>query len=482
MQSRFCPALPVAAVATVVSLLALVAAPALAAAPPRLTVSENRRFLVTADGKPFFYLGDTAWELFHRLTREDAERYLKKRAEQGFTVIQAVALAEFDGLHEPNAYGHKPLDDDDPTKPNEDYFKHVDFVVDKAADLGLYVGLLPTWGDKWNKKSGVGPEVFNPANAAAYGEWLGKRYKDKPNVIWIAGGDRSVDTEVHKAVVRAMAGGLRKGDGGGHLITFHPSGGGGSSQHFHADDWLDFNMRQNGHVAEFTGRYDKTAADYALTPAKPVLDGEPIYEDHPVSFDAKGRGHSVAADVRRAFYWDVFSGACGHTYGHHSVWQFFAPGRAPKNNPLLTWDAAVEQPGAAQMIHGRRLMESRPYFTRVPDDGVIAAVPGAPDVPTAVPGAGTRRFVATRDAAGSYAMVYAPVGRPFGVRMDKITGEKVKAWWFDPRTGAASAAGEFPDAGVRTFVSPTPGELTDWVLVLDDAAKKFPPPGQPAER
>lgn len=404
---------------------------------------------------------------------------MKKRAEQGFTVIQAVALAEFDGLHEPNAYGHKPLDNDDPMKPIEDYFKHVDFVVDKAAELGLYVGLLPTWGDKWNKKWGVGPEIFNSQNAAAYGQWLGKRYKDKSNVIWILGGDRPVDNDNHKAIVRAMAGGLAKGDGGEHLMTFHPTGGGGSSAWFHADDWLSFNMRQNGHAAEFTGRYDQIAADYARTPVKPVLDGEPIYEGHPVSFDAKGRGHSVAADVRRAFYWDVFSGACGHTYGHHSVWQFYTDKQKPMNNPLVPWTEAIDQPGAAQMGVGRRLIESRPFLTRIPDDTVIAPVPGEPDVPTSIPGAGTRRFVATRDKAGSYAMVYVPVGRSFGVRMDKLAGPTVKAWWFDPRTGASTAAGEFPNAGIRRFDPPTPGELTDWVLVLDDASKGFGPLGQP---
>ncbi len=63
-------------------------------------------------------------------------------------------------------------------------------------------------------------------------------------------------------------------------------GGGSSSEYFHNDDWLDFNMRQNGHVAEYTGRYELTTKDYLMNPVKPVLDGEPIYEDHPVSFDA----------------------------------------------------------------------------------------------------------------------------------------------------------------------------------------------------
>lgn len=440
---------------------------------PALKVSENKRFLVTADGTPFFYLGDTAWELFHRATREDAERYLKDRAAKGFTVIQAVVLAELDGLTEKNPYGHTPVGGDDPTKPNEKYFEHVDWVVHKAAENGLYVGMLPTWGDKWNKKWGTGPEIFTPANAAAYGAWLGKRYKGQP-IIWVLGGDRPVETDAQKAIIRAMAKGLRAGDGGSHLMTFHPTGGAGSSVPFHADDWLDFNMRQNGHQAEFTGRYDQTRRDYDRTPAKPVLDGEPIYEDHPVSFKAKDLGHSTSADVRRPFYWNVFTGACGHTYGHHSVWQMYDGKRAPVNGPLRTWAEAIDQPGAAQMGHGRRLMESRPYLTRVPDDTVI--VPG--EVPTAVPGAGTRRFVATRDSAGSYAMVYVPIGRPFGVRMDVISGPTVKAWWFNPRDGKATAVGTFPNTGTRRFTPPDAGELLDWVLVLDDAAKNFPEPGR----
>ncbi len=453
------------------------AAPVFAGGLPKLKVSENQRFLVADDGKPFFYLADTGWELFHRLDRDDAERYLAKRAKQGFTVIQAVALAEFDGHSEPNAYGHLPLLDMDPARPAvkdgpaNDYWDHVDFVADKANSLGLYVGFLPTWGRYWHDKVKDGKPLFTRANAEAYGEWLGRRYKDK-GIIWILGGDRSVDNEEQKAIIRAMARGLRKTDGR-NLMTFHPPGNAGSSQWFQADGWIDFHMRQNGHAAEFTDRYSKTRGDYDLKPTRPVIDGEPIYEDHPISFNAKGLGHSTAADVRRALYWDLFSGACGHTYGHHSVWQFWKPGRAPVNNPLQPWSEAVDQPGAAQMIHGRRLIESRPILTRVPDDSVIVT----DRVPTAVPGAGRYRFVATRDTDRSYAMVYVPVGRPFAVRMDAVKAAKVKAWWFNPRTGTASAIGEFDNNGERVFRSPDPGENLDWVLVLDDAAKNYPPPG-----
>lgn len=442
----------------------------------RLKVSDNGRFLVRADGVPFFYLADTAWELLHRLSKEDAEFYLRRRAAQGFTVIQTVVLAEVKGLETPNAEGEMALGELDPLKPNERNFAHVDWVVRKAESLGLRVGLLPTWGDKWNKKWGVGPEIFTPENAEAYGEWIGRRYA-RSAVIWLLGGDRPIENERHRAIIESMARGVRKGDGGTNLITFHPPGGAGSSQWFHGAAWLDFNMRQNGHGASFGGRYSKTRDDYDRVPVKPVIDGEPVYEDHPLAFKADENGHSVAADVRRALYWDLFGGACGHTYGHHSVWQMWTPGRDPVNRPLLPWREALEQPGAQQMQWGRRLIESRPILTRIPDDTVI--VPAA--VTSAVPGAGAYRFVATRDAEGSFAMVYVPVGRKFSVRMNSITGPRVAAWWFDPRTGESRRIGSYANEGDREFISPTPGEALDWVLVLDDAAKHFPAPGTAAK-
>jgi hypothetical protein len=469
---------PVLAVVAVTMVLLTRSARA-AEAPSRLQVSDNKRFLIQSDGSPFFYLGDTAWELFHRLNREDADRYLQDRAGKGFTVIQAVALAELQGHADPNPYGHLPLTDLDPARPatkdgsNNDYWDHVDYVVNKAHSLRLTIGFLPTWGSYWHDKIKDDKPLFTRQNAESYGEFLGKRYKDAA-LIWVLGGDRRIENDEQKEIIRAMARGLKRGDGGAHLMTFHPPGGAGSAQWFHDDDWLDFHMRQNGHAIEYSGRYDATAADYARTPVKPVIDGEPIYEDHPVSFKAKDLGHSVAADVRRPLYWDVFSGALGHTYGHHSVWQMYDKGRKPINGPLMPWHEAIDQPGAAQMRHARRLLESRPFLTRVPDDSIL--VPA--EVPTSVPGAGTRRYVATRDSDGTYAMVYAPIGRAFSVRMEVIKGPAVKAWWFNPRDGKPVAIGEFPNTGVRSFTPPDKGEQLDWVLVLDDASKKYVPPGE----
>ena len=464
------------------SLVLFALAGTLFAQPPgqisNLKIAPGGRYLITADGKPFFYLGDTAWELFHRLNREEATRYLENRARKGFTVIQAVALAELDGLNDPNPYGYRPLVDNDPLKPDvkegpdNDYWDHVDFIVKKANSLGLYVGFLPTWGDKWNGRGRV-KEIFTPQNAEAYGEWIGKRYKDS-GLIWILGGDRPVENDTHREIMRAMAAGLRKGDGGKHLVTYHPSGGSGSAEPFHSEEWLSFNMRQNGHAVEYTGRYDKTAVDYQRTPTKPVVDGEPVYEDHPVSFKPDELGHTIAADVRRPLYWDLFSGACGHTYGHHSVWQMYSSARKPINRPLMTWDKAIDQPGAGQMQYGRRLIESRPFLTRVPDPDIIV-----PDtVASSVPGTGRYHYAATRDESGSFAMVYAPIGRPFSVRMDKVTGPRIVAWWYNPRNGEATKIGVMQGSGVHQFLPPDPGEMLDWVLVLDSAAKNYPPPGK----
>ena len=180
-----------------------------------------------------------------------------------------------------------------------------------------------------------------------------------------------------------------------------------------------------------------------------------------------------SSDVRRPLYWDLFTGAFGHTYGHHSVWQMWTPARQPINNPLLPWYDAIDQPGAVQMQYGRALMESRPFLTRIPDQDIIVT----DRVATSVPGAGRYQFTSTRDGSGSYAMVYAPVGRPFSVRMTVITGARVKAWWFNPRTGAATAIGTFDNTGEREFTPPDRGEMLDWILVLDDESKNYPPPG-----
>jgi hypothetical protein len=454
--------------------VALILAPVIAhSAPEKKTpfpakLSDNKRYLLDEDGKPFFYLGDTAWELFHRLPREEADHYLKDRAAKKFTVIQAVVLAEFGGLDIPNAYGHLPLKEKDPTKPVEEYFQHVDWIVNRADELGLVIGMLPTWGDKWHSDKG-GTGIFTPENAEKYGEFLGKRYKDKP-IVWILGGDRSVENDKQKEVLRALAAGLKKGDGDRHLITLHPSGGHTSAEWLHNEDWLSFNMLQSGHGYNHDN-YNRIAADYKRTPVKPCLDGEPSYEDHPAEFK-KANGYTDEYDARKGIYWALFAGACGHTYGCHDIWQFLDERRAkPVTEARTPWREALHLPGAGQIQYARALVESRPILTRIPDQLLLASDPGK----------GADRVQATRGDDGSFAFVYSASGKPFTVDLEKFSGTQLKAYWFDPRRGTSEEIGTFERTGKKEFTPPSSGKGKDWVLVVDDAGKEYAKPGKLAK-
>ena len=141
----------------------------------------------------------------------------------------------------------------------------------------------------------------------------------------------------------------------------------------------------------------------------------------------------------------------------------------------MPWFEAIDQPGAGQMQYGRRLIESRPFLTRVPDDSIIVT----DRVPTSRAGRGPvplRRPPATPRGATRWSTLRS-AGRSRSA-WTTIKGPKVKAWWFNPRNGQATAIGEFANTGEREFTPPDQGEMLDWVLVLDDAAKGYPPPGR----
>jgi hypothetical protein len=433
----------------------------------KLKVSENKRFLVFEDGTPFFYLGDTGWELFHRLNKVETEKYLENRRSKGFTVIQAVALAELDGLNTPDAEGNKPLINNDPLKPNEDYFAHIDWVIKKAEEKGIFIGLLPTWGDKVDKqRGGTGPVIFNNENAFKYGQWIGNRYKNFKNIIWINGGDRDGGGD-NMPIWEAIGNGVKSVDKN-HLMTFHPRGERSSSEWFQLSSWLDFNMCQTGHGQRSYAIYKRIIVrDYNMIPVKPCFDGEPRYEDHPVNWNPDVLGWFNDADIRQALYWNLFCGSFGHTYGCHPVWQMLAPGREPVGLARHNWYDVLDLPGASDLIHARRLVESRPFLSCVPDQSLI--------IPDYFPE--TDYVVATRGEG--YAFIYFPTGWTAEIELDKLMAKSITAHWFDPRNGEARLIETFPGTGTRKFKPPTGGRGNDWILVLDDASKKFSVPGEP---
>lgn len=424
-----------------------------------LKISENGRYIVKQDGNPFFYLGDTAWELFHRLDRQEADLYLENRATKGFTVIQAVVLAERDGIDDPNPYGEIPLIDKNPLRPNEAYFGHVDYIVNKAEELGLFIGMLPTWGSYWNS---LQPErvIFTPENAKAFGEFLGKRYKSKP-IIWILGGDRNISTDNDRKIIEAMASGLRKGDNGNHLITFHPMGPGFSSDYFHEAYWLDFNMYQSSHAAHDHDNGLFAEHDYSLEPVKPTLDGEPRYETINVGFYFNGYNRLDRFDdydCRQAAYWSLLSGACGHTYGNNSIWQMHKPGSNPILDAQIPWYDALDHPGAFQIGLLKKLFLSRPFHKLEPNQSIIKEGPMT----------GGAKIKAAVANDGSFAFIYSPRGEPFTIDKSLLKAEKMREIWFDPRYGMIYTIHTQITKAIQTYTPPTSGRGNDWVLIIED--------------
>lgn len=424
-----------------------------------LELADNGRYLQYSDGTPFLWIGDTAWELFHRLNREEADLYLENRAEKGFTVIQAVALAELEGETRSNAYGDFPLVNKDPSSPNAGYFRHVDYIVEKAASLGMFTGLLPTWGSYWKTNAENKRRLFTVENAYSYGLFLGRRYIGKP-VIWILGGDQNPDNPGEKEIIEAMARGLREGDKGSHLITYHPRGPGRSSDYFHTAPWLDFNMFQSSHAARGFDNGLFAEHDYKLTPVKPTLDGEPRYENMMVGFYYQGNHPAVkftSYDTRTAAYWSILAGACGHTYGNNNIWQMWRPFERGVIGAEIPWYQAIDHPGSFEMSYLRKFFEDNPWYKLKPAQELILDGP--------LSGASKLRAALADD--GSFIVVYSPRGEAFTLNLDPISSVRITEKWYDPRYGTYFTIHSADTRTIKTYTPPSAGDGCDWLLVVE---------------
>ncbi|MEI8635163.1 DUF4038 domain-containing protein [Vibrio sp. PP-XX7] len=360
--------------------------------PPKiLQVSDNGRFLQYSDGSPFFWLADTGWLLFQKLSREEANDYLQDRHDKGFNVIQVMVIHN---LPETNFYGDTAFINKDFTQPNVtegnsywdpeayDYWDHVDYILDLAQEKGITLAMVPVWGSVAKGQSD------DPAWAETYAAWLADRFKRHANIVWLNGGDIRGDV---KPDVWSAIGQTLDTFNPQTLISFHPFGSTQSSTWFHNASWLDFNMFQSGHR-----RYDQVPSyadpktwngednwkyvgtDYAKQPAKPTVDGEPSYENIPQGLHDSSQPYWTAADVRRYAYWSVFAGAFGHTYGDNAVMQMYKPDSGEGSYGVRNyWDEALQDEGAGQMQYLKQLILSRPFFERVPDQTLLAGANGS---------------------------------------------------------------------------------------------------------
>ena len=279
--------------------------------------ARKRGFLM--DDKPFFWLGDTAWLLFHKLNDEEIETYLTNRALKGYTVIQATLVHTADYA---TVEGARALIENDFSRPEGDseYWKRVEYAIKTGRRLGLQMALLPCWGCFAQDGS------LKVENARIYGEFLAKRLGRYDNVLWLLGGDvrGSAAPETFEALART----LRKYSPD-RLIGFHPFGRCSSSQWFSGADWLDFHMFQSGHRdrgQRTLGAWDDNEVcdeewmgeeNYRYVfrdlqrDDKPTLDGEPSYEAIPHGLHDPSKPYWTDQQVRRYAWWSLLAGAAG---------------------------------------------------------------------------------------------------------------------------------------------------------------------------
>jgi len=435
---------------------------------PLLKISRNRRYL-TSCGKPFFWLADTAWQLVSDLTREEILYYMTTRLDQGYTVIQCMSMYPFQEWV-PNAYGDYVFKSADPRKPVEAYFRHLDYAIDLANALGLYICIAATWGEKLQPRRPGNPFTFDRKTARKFGEYLGTRYRSRTNIIWIVVGDE--DPRGYEKDWSAMAEGLKKGSRGRHMITAHAAGKGvlrASSEFFNSEKWLDLNMYYSGHswnVPSHAG----TLAAYRNKPVRPVFDGEPRYENHP-AFDT-GAGFYTggnrklwdgvtrfnARQVRQCAWWNLMAGACGHTYGHHDVWQFNGSGNPPRTFALLPWHRAIQSKASVQMGYLRQFMESRKWWLLAP----------APDLVVEGQGQGERHIQAALASDGSFLMAYIPNAESIVLDVSGLKGKKLKTAWFNPQTAEWVKGRAAANRGTLRLAMPSVKNVErDWALIVD---------------
>ncbi|NLV73265.1 MAG: DUF4038 domain-containing protein [Chloroflexi bacterium] len=407
-----------------------------------LAVSANGRYLIS-DGEPWLWLGDTAWPLFTQYSDDNARAYLRSRAELGYSVIQGVlAWGNGTGFEKPlpdaNSSGHRPWRAS-PADPDPAFFEPVDALVAYAAELGLVLAMLPTWG---YYVTDIG--LFDGENARVYGRFLGERYRGANNVVWVLGGDRVPFR--NPEAYDGMAEGLRKGSGGRQLITYHPCGWHSSSQFYHERDWLDFNMIETW--TDWDMVYPAVAADYARTPVKPIVLGEGAYEGG----TGYPKGPITPLICRRQAWWAFMAGGY-FTNGHEQMWRI-DPG----------WQMLFDTPSARQMGVLRKVVESIRWWQRVPDQGLFAE--GVSN--------GRTLNAAVRGEDSSWALAYLSSQCQVQVYLNKVWVKDVRATWINPLDGTRTEAGTYATGNMLGVFPRTtrqwfavPNEWEDALLLLE---------------
>lgn len=427
-------------------------------------VSDNHRYLVDQNNKPFLIVGDTPQGLISRLNEKEIDGFFADRQAHGFNTMGWVDVLnggrDFitntfattpDGIRPFTAFLHGKQDhtEYDLSKPNEAYFQRLDYIVTDGAKHNLLIFIDPIETAGWLqtlRNNGL-------KAATAYGEYLGNRYKQYPNVAWLSGNDfHGWQKESDDALVRAVAKGIKSADPD-HIQTIEFDPPFGSS----LDDasWAAIISINGAYV--YGPTYLQVLHNYNQTPVMPVF----LMEAH---YELENVGHTpdfgTPEVVRREEYWAMLSGGKGQFYGNKYTWSF-ADG----------WQNNIDTPGATQVTIWKDFFTSIPWQDLVPDQDhsvVTAGFGTLGDMETRVSKSDYATTSKTPD--GSFVVVYMPTARTITVNMASLKSP-ANAKWFDPTNAAYTNIAGQPPANTGTHQFTPPGKNHDgngdWVLLLD---------------
>ena len=405
--------------------------------PTKLKIDSSKRFLVRADGSPFVWIGDTFW-LFSKLTRQQRIKLLDDRRGKGYNVVMIRVGMGNEKVNEPIGFR-------DNLEPIESHFQEIDHLVAEANQRGMYVAIATGW---W--------QIIQDYDAEAlykFGKFIGDRYKDNDNVIWLSAGESGGHHRKNKLAfnrVKSLVQGIRDGDTGNKLLTIHADFQRGTS-FSQMNTLVDFNNWQTSQwcCPEDLPRKDEfhwtvweaIVYDYEQFPTKPTLDIEAWYENTNLG----GGTPATSYNVRRRAYFSIFAGGFGHSYGGSGVW-----------DAMSDFEQALELEGAthigylSQLLHalGSDFLKLRPNQSMI-----INGQSNDYD----------RHIQATSANDGSYALVYTAGAREFSLDLCSLKEESISVVWFNPRTKELSDRSMVTRDTEVNFITPGTG---DWVLVL----------------
>jgi hypothetical protein len=413
-----------------------------------LQVSTNRRYLADQDGKPFLIHGDTPWSLISALTREEADLYLSNRRDKGFNAI-IVNLVEHKFNGPRNRYNEQPFNQpEDLSTPNEKYFQHADWVLQRAAQYGFIVFLAPLYLGLNNNSNDEGwfheVRASGPAKCFRFGQYIGERYTGFNHLVWVMGGDRNPAGALDEEF--SLVQGIKQFDPHS-LFTASPELEQSTLETYGGRGWLDFNSTYSYQIV-----HKNLLADYNRRPVMPNVLLSTTYENE---------HNATSLQIRRQAYWALLGGACGQFLGNYPVW-LLNPG----------WQAALESPGALGRVHLKTLFTALPWHALIPDQSHAVVTGGLGEFN------GMDYLAAAQTGDRRILVAYLPTARRVTVDLAGLCGKRLTGLWFNPRSGKTTLAGQFDANGGLSFDPPGDG---DWVLIIHDSGLDLPVPIQNTE-